>query len=103
MITLKSKYSLFNEYNVNFEIIFAKLGRKMIENPLIEETAEDTLLNVHTVMLLMQRYCIQQTMSSAEESHINAETAATGMNLVLQCCSSAIGYKLERIEQKTPN
>lgn len=63
-------------------------------NPLIEQNAADTLLNVHTVMLFMQDYCNKST----EPGTLDETSIAMGLNLVMECCSNALWFELERAE-----
>ncbi|TDF35520.1 hypothetical protein EYS14_19065 [Alteromonadaceae bacterium M269] len=64
-------------------------------NPLIEATPEDTLLNIHSVLTLIQELHGNPDFSSMPNSRIGH----CGLALILKCTNEALNYEIGRLEK----
>lgn len=64
-------------------------------NPLIEDNTEETLLNIHSVLLFLQH----QKPSSEPNKIPNDQINQIGLSLILKCTNEALFYEIDRLEK----
>lgn len=65
-------------------------------NPLIENSPEDTLLNIHSVLVFMQEFHAESEFDQTPDNKINH----SGLSLILKCTNEALYYEMDRLEKK---
>lgn len=66
----------------------------LLKNSLIEESTEETLINVQTILAFIQDLHANLALSGAHST----PTLHHGLSLVLKCAEEAITYELNRLE-----
>ncbi len=66
----------------------------LIQNALIEEHPEDTLVNIQSVLLFLQYLHSDLATSDATPSPISHH----GLSLILKCSNDALAYEMDRLE-----
>jgi hypothetical protein len=64
-------------------------------NPLIEISTEDTLLNIHSVLVFIQEFHNNDEFSSTKSGRIDH----CGISLILKCANEALNYEIDRLEK----
>jgi NADPH-dependent 7-cyano-7-deazaguanine reductase QueF len=65
------------------------------KNPLIEQSPEDTLVNIHSVLLFVQEFHAESEFNENTDNRIYY----SGLSLIIKCVNEALYYEMDRLEK----